>query len=74
MMKPLVGAILGVVATNAAAPDSSTPEAFKQTLLNAKSIVMIDPARGTSGKHLAEVYARCDNALHPPTVFWPAVS
>ncbi len=47
MMKPLVGAILGV---------------------------MIDPARGTSGKHLAEVYARCDNALHPPTVFWPAVS
>ena len=57
-MKPLVGAILGVVATNAAAPDISTPEAFKQTLLNAKSIVMIDPARGTSGKHLVEVYAR----------------
>jgi molybdate transport system substrate-binding protein len=39
-------------------PDISTPEAFKALLLSAKSIVMIDPARGTSGKHLVEVYQR----------------
>jgi molybdate transport system substrate-binding protein len=42
----------------AAAPDISTPEAFRQTLLNAKSIVYIDPAKGTSGKHLVTVFER----------------
>ena len=36
-------------------PDISTPEAFKNTLLAAKSIVYIDPARGTSGAHFAKV-------------------
>ena len=57
--QPLAKVGVGVaVAVNAAAPDISTPEAFKQTLLNAKSIVMINPARGTSGKHLVEVYAK----------------
>jgi molybdate transport system substrate-binding protein len=40
---------------SAPAPDISTPEAFKRALLAAKSIVYIDPARGTSGKHFAEV-------------------
>lgn len=43
---------------SAPVPDISTPEAFKALLLSAKSIVMIDPARGTSGKHLVEVYAK----------------
>lgn len=43
---------------SAAAPDISTPEAFKRTLLAAKSIVHINPATGTSGKHLAEVFDR----------------
>ena len=43
---------------NAAAPDISSADAFKATLLAAKSIVMIDPATGTSGKHLAEVFER----------------
>jgi len=42
----------------ALSPDISTPEAFKATLLAAKSIVMIDPATGTSGKHLADVFAK----------------
>jgi len=37
-------------------PDISTPEAFKNAVLNARSIVYIDPARGTSGKHLATVF------------------
>jgi molybdate transport system substrate-binding protein len=40
------------------APDISTPEAFKNAVLAAKSIVYIDPARGTSGKHLATVFQR----------------
>ena len=40
---------------SAALPDISTPEAFKQTLLAVKSIVYIDPARGTSGAHFAKV-------------------
>jgi molybdate transport system substrate-binding protein len=36
-------------------PDISTPEALKKTLLAAKSIVYIDPTRGTSGRHFASV-------------------
>ena len=41
---------------NAVPPDISTPEAFKATLLKAKAIAMINPANGTSGKHLAKVF------------------
>ena len=50
--------VVGIgVAVNEKAPlpDISTPEAFKQTLLRAKSIVYIDPTKGTSGKHFAGV-------------------
>ncbi|MBV9191512.1 MAG: substrate-binding domain-containing protein [Betaproteobacteria bacterium] len=39
----------------APSPDISTVEAFRKTLLAAKSIVYIDPKVGTSGKHVAEV-------------------
>jgi molybdate transport system substrate-binding protein len=53
---PLGKVGIGVaVNERAVAPDISTPEAFKQALLAAKSIVYIDPARGTSGKHFAGV-------------------
>jgi molybdate transport system substrate-binding protein len=44
------------VREGAPAPDISTPETFKNAVLAAKSIVYIDPARGTSGKHLAAVF------------------
>lgn len=53
---PLGKVGIGVaVNERAPAPDISTPEAFKQALLAAKSVVYIDPARGTSGKHFAQV-------------------
>jgi molybdate transport system substrate-binding protein len=57
------------VATNAPAPDISTPEAFKAAVLAAKSIVYIDPTRGTSGKHLAGVFDRLGiaEAIKPKT-------
>lgn len=35
-------------------PDISTPEAFKRTLQETKSLTWMDPARGTTGKHLDE--------------------
>ena len=57
--KPLAKVGVGVaVGENARAPDISTAAAFRQTLLDAASIVMIDPALGTSGKHLVEVYQK----------------
>jgi molybdate transport system substrate-binding protein len=56
---PLGKVGIGVaVNERAPSPDISTPEAFKQTLLAAKSVVYIDPARGTSGKHFAGVLQR----------------
>jgi molybdate transport system substrate-binding protein len=36
-------------------PDISSADALRTTLLNAKSITYIDPAKGTSGKHFASV-------------------
>ena len=58
-VRPLAKVGVGVaVAENARAPDISTAAAFRKTLVEAKSIVMIDPARGTSDKHLVEVYQR----------------
>lgn len=55
-----VGSVgIGVaVHENAPIPDISTPEALKAALLAAKSIVYIDPTRGTSGRHFAGVLER----------------
>jgi molybdate transport system substrate-binding protein len=57
--KPIARVGVGVaVHEKAPMPDISSAEAFKRTLLAAKSVVYIDPKIGTSGKHVAEVLDR----------------
>jgi molybdate transport system substrate-binding protein len=57
--RPLARVGIGVaVHESAPLPDISTPHAFRNALLAAKSVVYIDPKTGTSGKHVAEVLAR----------------
>ena len=43
------------VREGASVPDISSPEALRNTLLNAKTITYMDPTKGTSGKHFASV-------------------
>jgi len=45
------------VKAGAPVPDISTAEKFQAILLASPSLALMDPARGTSGKHLAEVFA-----------------
>jgi molybdate transport system substrate-binding protein len=67
----LASAPIGLaVKKGAPKPDISTVEAFKRTLLNAKSIAYTDPASGgTSGTHLAKVLEKLGIAaeLKPKT-------
>lgn len=56
---PVARVGIGVaVHESAPLPDLSTPEAFRQLLLRAKSVVYIDPKTGTSGKHVAEIFQK----------------
>jgi molybdate transport system substrate-binding protein len=58
-------------------PDISTPESLKQTLLGAKSVAYMDPAKGaTSGIHFAKVLERLGivEAMRDRTVLWPSGS
>ncbi len=62
------------VRTGTPLPDISTPEAFKRTVLAAKSLVHTDPARGaTSGIHVAGLLQRLGiaDAMKDKTVLWP---
>ena len=55
-------------------PDISSPDAFKQTLLAAKSLVYVDPAQGaTSGIHFSNVLQRLGiaDAVRGKTILWP---
>src|SRR5262245_6220530 len=56
-------------------PDISTTDAFKNTLLAAKSIAYMDPAKGaTSGIYFASVLERLGiaNQVKDKTVLWPS--
>jgi molybdate transport system substrate-binding protein len=55
-------------------PDIATTEAFKQTILAAKSLVYVDPAQGaTSGIHFAGVLQKLGiaDAVKGKTILWP---
>ena len=53
--RDLASVAIGVaVKKGAPRPDISTPDAFKRTLQQAKSLTYMDPTRGTSGKHVDE--------------------
>jgi molybdate transport system substrate-binding protein len=57
--RPLARVGIGVaVNEKAPLPDISTPEAMKKTLLAAKSVVHINPATGTSGKHVVDMFEK----------------
>jgi molybdate transport system substrate-binding protein len=57
--RPLARVGVGVAVNERAPdPDISSADAFRRTLLAARSVVYIDPTIGTSGKHVAEVLAR----------------
>lgn len=57
--KPIARVGIGVaVHESARVPDISTVDAFRKTLLGAKSVVYIDPKVGTSGKHVAQVISQ----------------
>ncbi len=71
----VAGSSMGMaVRKGAPKPDISSAEAFKRTLLTAKSITYSNPARGgTSGPHLTRVFERLGIAdeMKAKTVFLP---
>jgi molybdate transport system substrate-binding protein len=54
--RPIAAVSIGIaVKKGAPVPDVSTPEAVRRLLVGARSLTYMDPARGTSGKHVDEV-------------------
>jgi len=67
---PIARVGIGVaVNEKAPLPDISSTEAFKRTLLAAKSVVYIDPKTGTSGKHVFDLIQKLniENEMKPKT-------
>ena len=57
--RPIARVGIGVaVHEKAPVPDISTPDAMRKALLAAKSVVYINPATGTSGKFVEEMFAK----------------
>ena len=57
--KPIARVGIGVaVHESAPLPDISTPDAMRKALLAAKSVVFINPATGTSGKYVIEMFEK----------------
>jgi molybdate transport system substrate-binding protein len=57
--KPIAKVGMGVaVHQSAPTPDISTPDALRKVLLQAKSVVHINPATGTSGKYVVEMFQK----------------
>jgi molybdate transport system substrate-binding protein len=56
---PLARTGMGVaVREGAPVPDVSTPEALKRALLAARSVAQINPATGTSGKYVVQIFEK----------------
>jgi len=71
---PLGRVGIGVaVNEKAPSPDISTVDAFKRTLLAAKSIVYVDPQNGTSGRYFAQLLEKMGIAeeMKPKTTLGP---
>jgi molybdate transport system substrate-binding protein len=75
--RTIVGRIpIGVVVGEGAdAPDISRPEAVRQALVDARSVVFPDPNATPTGKHLMGMFARMDiaSSMQPKIVFKNAI-
>jgi molybdate transport system substrate-binding protein len=67
---PLARVGVGIaVGKDAPSPDISSPDALRRALLAARSVVYIDPTRGTSGKTVVEMFEKLGitEAMKPKT-------
>lgn len=68
--RPIAKVGMGVaVHQGAPTPDISSPDAFRKLLLDARSVVHINPATGTSGKYVVEMFQKLGiaEAMKPKT-------
>jgi len=70
--RPIAKVGMGIaVHQSAPTPDISTPDALRKLLLDARSVVHINPATGTSGKYVVEMFQKLGivEAMKPKTTF-----